>query len=235
MLTPVAQGHGADAQEKALGSLVDAELAFARMGRQRGIREAFLTSFAEDGIAFDPAPYRLRERWGRRPADTDPHAIALDWSPAQAGIARSLDLGYTTGPFTLSLAAKPADVTHGVFFSVWQRRRGKPWRVVLDAGITTPSPVDFAAFGAAPRPRFNGRAGGIAERRRLLAAESEALGNGAAGITPNVYGRHLARDVRLHRDGALPVVSRHDVAASAAHRMSRTAWTPAGARVSTAG
>ena len=55
--------HEPDAEEVALGSLVDAELAFARMGVERGVRDAFLANFADDGIAFEPAPVRLRETW----------------------------------------------------------------------------------------------------------------------------------------------------------------------------
>ena len=56
-----ASAHEPDAEETALGSLVDAELAFARMGAERGIREAFLANFSDDGIAFEPAPVRLRD------------------------------------------------------------------------------------------------------------------------------------------------------------------------------
>ena len=82
-----AHAHATDAQEVALGSLVDAELAFARMGSSRGVREAFLANFADDGVVFEPAPVRLRETWRARPAPTDPLAVTLAWSPAQAGEA----------------------------------------------------------------------------------------------------------------------------------------------------
>src|SRR6476619_7015287 len=134
--------HEPDAEEVALGSLVDAELAFARTGVERGVREAFLANFSDDGIAFEPAPVRLRETWSARPAPADPLALKLAWKPAQAGVSRSFDMGYTTGPFTLSTATQPTP-QHGVFFSVWQRTRGGAWKVMIDAGIRTPGPVDF--------------------------------------------------------------------------------------------
>ena len=226
-----ASAHEPDAEEVTLGSLVDAELAFARMGAERGIREAFLANFSDDGIAFEPAPVRLRETWRARPAPADPLALKLAWKPAQAGVSRSFDMGYTTGPFTLSSATQPTP-RHGVFFSVWQRARGGPWKVMLDAGITTPGAVEFAQLGAAPRPRFAGRANAARERVTILDGESQALGG---GLTPNDYARRVAADVRLHRDGAPPIASRTAVAPAIARAMSRVSWTPIDARVSAAG
>ena len=44
------QAQDGDPEDKALRSLVDAELAFARMGLEQGIRAAFIANFAKDGI-----------------------------------------------------------------------------------------------------------------------------------------------------------------------------------------
>jgi ketosteroid isomerase-like protein len=223
--------HAHDADEAALGSLVDAELAFARMGISRGVREAFLANFADDGIVFEPAPVKLREAWSTRPKPADPLAVKLEWAPAQAGISRSHDMGYTTGPSTLTLPGKPP--RHGVFFSVWQRKGTGPWRVVLDAGTTTPGAVDFAALGAAPRPQFKGRGRISMERRKLLDREANrALGS--RGFTPNGYARLVSDGARLHRDDALPVASRSGVAKAAAASFARVSWKPIDARVSAA-
>ena len=159
--------------------------------------------------------------------------MKLLWKPAQAGVARSFDMGYTTGPFTLSSAASPTP-RHGVFFSIWQRAPGTPWKVLLDAGVTTPGPVDFAALDAAPRPHFNGRANVIRERRKLLDAESTAFYDPRSGITPNAYVQRVSADIRLHRDGNAPVAARANVAPAIARAMSRVEWTPIDARLSAA-
>lgn len=227
------RAHEPDASEIALGSLVDAELAFARMGAQRGVRAAFLAYFADDGVVFEPAPVRLRETWSARPAPADPLAFRLEWTPAHAGVAHSGDLGYTTGPSRVSAATQPNVVRHGVFFSVWERRRNGAWQVVLDVGITTPGAVDFAALGPAPRPGFQGASNAAAERARLLAREAHT-GAGGAGITPAGYARLVTSDVRLHRDARLPAASRADVAAAVAQTMARVVWTPIDARISAA-
>jgi ketosteroid isomerase-like protein len=229
------RAHEPDAREIALRSLVDAELAFARDASERGVRAAFLANFARDGVAFEPAPVRLQVAWRERPAPSDPLALRLDWKPAQAGVARSHDFGYTTGPFTLWNASDPNHRRRGVFFSVWQRNRAGTWQVILDAGIKSPAPVDFAALGAAPRPAYSRGASAAAARRGLLALEANAFGAGPSGLTPNDYGKLLAADARLHRDGAAPMVSREAIARATAVRARRIAWTPIDARVASSG
>jgi ketosteroid isomerase-like protein len=223
--------HEPDAEEIALGSLVDAELAFARDGWERGVHEAFLAHFAADGIAFEPAPVRLRDAWSARPAPADPHAFRLEWKPAQAGVSRSHDFGYTTGPFTAWSVARPDVKRHGVFFSVWQRDAQGAWKVFLDIGVATPSPVDFAALGASPRPHYAGRGNPLAQAGELLEGEANGFGAGANGLTPASYARLLAGDVRLHRDGRPPLASRASVARDTAYRLRRVAWTPQDVRI----
>jgi len=104
----VARAHEPDAEEIALGSLVDAELAFARMALEQGIRTAFLVNLASDGVVFEPAPMRIQVAWPKRPAPADPKALGLEWQPAQAGVARSYDMGFTTGPSKLTDARRLA-------------------------------------------------------------------------------------------------------------------------------
>ena len=223
--------HEPDAEEIALGSLVDADLAFARMASQRGVRDAFLANFAQDGVALEPAPVRVQEAFRARPAPADPLAIRLDWKPAQAGVARSRDFGYTTGPYTLRVATAPDRERHGAFFSVWRRDANGKWQVIVDAGITSPGAVDFVALGPSPRPAFDGPARSASARRDLLAGEANAFGAGNAGLTANDYGKLLADDARLHRNGAPPLASRAAIARTLALRTQRISWMPIDARI----
>ena len=220
--SPLVHGHEPDANEIALASLTDAEIAFARMAGERGIREAFLANFADDGIAFEPAPTRLRAAWSARPVPSDPLEQRLDWKPVQTGVSRSLDFGYTTGPYTLTNRSRPGAVRRGVFFSVWRKNASGQWKVLLDAGISTPDAIDFAAMGEPPRPNFHGKGQMTAERRKLLAIEHET----SRGLTPNEYGKLLAVDARLHRNALVPVGSRAQVAAAVARRAARITWQP---------
>jgi len=228
-IADVARAHDPDAEEIALGSLVDAELAFARMALERGIRAAFLASFASDGVVFEPAPVRIHAAWAKRPAPADPKALRLEWQPAQAGVARSHDMGFTTGPSKLTDARRPDFVRHGLFFSVWQRDSKDVWRVGLDIGATTPDPPDFVPLGAAPRPAYVGRANASAQRAALLALETRTLD------TARAYADLLADDARLYRDGAPPIAGRAAVARAVGSRASMIEWLPFEVRVSHAG
>ena len=228
-IADVARAHEPDAEEVALGSLVDAELAFARMALERGIRAAFLASFASDGVVFEPAPVRIQVAWPKRPAPPDPKALRLEWQPAQAGVARSRDMGFTTGPSKLTDTRRPDFVRHGLFFSVWQRDSKGVWRVGLDIGATTPDAPDFVPLGAAPRPAYLGKANGSAQRAALLALETRTF------KTTDAYADLLAADARLYRDGAPPIAGRAAVVRAVQSRASTIEWLPFEARMSRAG
>ena len=216
-------------QEVALGSLVDAELAFARMGVRRGIRDAFLANFADDGIVFEPAPVRLRETWSARPAPADPLALKLDWKPAQAGVARSFDMGYTTGPFTLIERCATGEPGTACSFRCGSAVPASHGRCCSMPGFATPGPVDFAALGAAPRPHFTGRANVAVERRGCSKPSRRRSAMPLRGLRPMRLPSRFSADVRLHRKGG-PIASRGDGRADGCATMSRVAWTPIDAR-----
>jgi len=224
-----------DARDTTTKSLAGAELAFAHMALEQGIRAAFLANFADDGIAFEPAPVILRKAWSARPATPGPGAVRLEWRPAQVGVARSGDLGYSTGPYTLTDASRPGLTRHGVFFSVWRRDAAGPWRVALDIGVATPAVPDFAALGPAPRPHYRGRADPATERRRLLEMEAHTFVTDPVGPPEIRFAALLADDVRLHRQGRFPVASKAAVAGDVAARLARITWQPSDARISNAG
>ena len=222
----VARAHEPDATEIALGSLVDAELAFARMSLEQGIRAAFLANFSSDGVVFEPAPVRLRAAWAARPQSVDAKAVRLEWQPAQAGVSRSADMGFTTGPSKLTDARRPQFVRHGVFFSVWQRDARHVWRVGIDIGTTTPEAPDFVPLGAAPRAAYVGKTAYSAQRSALLALERRPV------TSKHAYADLLALDARLYRDGILPIAGRAAVAENVASRAMRIEWLPFEVRMS---
>lgn len=187
-------------------SLVDAERAFASMATERGIRAAFIDNFADDGVGFNPAPYRLREAWSGRPLPADPKALTLAWHPVIAGVARSGALGFTAGPslFVDTTGSRPA--VQGVYFSMWRRDAAGRWKVVADAGIETPRALVDADFGADPivsaPPPF------VAAVPTLDAADAGASGTVAA------FAAALAEDARWHVDGRVPIFGRVAIVAA---------------------
>jgi hypothetical protein len=226
-------------RETGLRSLVEAERAFAAMSAASGIRAAFSANFAPDGIALQPAPVRISVAWRVAPA-TDAPTTILDWKPAQAGVARSHDFGYTTGPYVVRRVADGAEIRHGVFFTVWQRSAHDRWKVLLDAGTPTETPFDFAALGAAPRPSA-GSAHGAARSRdlraaaklraRLIADESRGFRTHASGLAPNDYASLLRGDARMLHAPWPPLATRPAIARAIAARIRRVTWMPIEARV----
>lgn len=197
-------GCASVAVDESRRSLVEAERAFARLSAERGIRVAFLETFADDGIVFEPGPVRLRETWGARPAPADPKALALDWHPVIAGVARSGMLGFTSGPFTLVDRNGVRAPLHGVYFSVWRRGADGAWRVAIDAGIQAPQAVADDAL--LPDPVVVSPSDTRAPA--LAAADAGASGDSFA------FASALARDARWHVDGRAPVIGRDAIVAA---------------------
>src|SRR5207249_8174189 len=78
---------------KAVGSLIAAEKAYAKLAGEKGFREASLSVFADDAVIFTPNAVNGKKFW--RETKDDP---AITWRPTFASIPRSIDLRYTTGP-----------------------------------------------------------------------------------------------------------------------------------------
>src|SRR5437667_3749690 len=221
-----------------LEALFDAERAFARDSTERGIRAAFLEHFATDGIDFRPGPGAMRERMLARPAPADPLTLLLDWSPQAGAVARSGDLGFTTGPYSLrNQRDSSAPTRYGYFFSVWKRENGV-WRVALDAGVSTPG---------APQPETLAIAAGATQARSSLiptASRSNrgkdalvALEREARSLDPDPadtpsYFELLANSVRVLREGSYALNGADAALKAFAATGRRVFWTPAGAGAS---
>jgi hypothetical protein len=219
-------------------ALFDAERAFARDSTERGIRAAFLEHFAIDGIDFRPGPGVMRERMLARPAPADPLVLLLDWSPQAGAVARSGDLGFTTGPYSLrNQRDAKAPTRYGYFFSVWKRENGR-WRVALDGGVSTPAAPPPEASGTtsggeARSPAATPIAGGSARGRDALLA----LERGGWSLDPDPAGAPsyfelLANSVRLLREGSYALIGADAVRKALATTDRRVVWTPAGAGTS---
>ena len=204
--------------------LVAAERAFAKHADDADIRTAFRAAFAPDAVWMVPSPTRLEDAYGARPAPADPRAARLQWEPVISGIAASGDFGFTSGPSMFSLRDQSRPPVHGAYFSIW-KRDAQRWRVALDAGIQSPTPI--AAEALLPAPRVRAVAGGASaspapiERERAQPWSIDTL------VTT------LADDSRFYRAGP-PVHGRAAIraAVSAMHPMT---LEPAGGDIATSG
>ena len=124
------------AHDKALESLVNAERHFAAVSVEKGFHQAFVENMADDGLVFAPGPVNGKKLHANAP---ESNAI-LNWYPAYAAISRSLDWGYTTGPYEFKAnpeAKEPAGA--GFYLSVWKKQPDGTWKVAVDMGNSFPA------------------------------------------------------------------------------------------------
>lgn len=214
----VLPGVRAQEQSPALKSLIETERAFARLSVEQGVRAAFMTYFADDGINFQPHPTNTKESLRKRPAPATPPPVTLDWYPLYADVAQAGDLGYTTGPYTFTdHSTQPGATRYGYYFSIWQRQADGSWKVLVDSGITTPAaaidapgPTRQPAHTSQPARRNLNLA---QERAALLETDRALLQSEATQGVAAALGARLMSEARLHRDGLLPVVGQTNIRA----------------------
>jgi ketosteroid isomerase-like protein len=195
-----------------LDSLVKAERAFAKMSVATSQRDAFLASFADDGVWFTPAPENTREAIRRQPAPAGPPSRTLDWEPALGDISASGDLGYTTGPYLSTPRTADVPPRTGWFFSVWRWRPDTHWKVAADFGIEAPAPVALRPLAfrrsevRAGKLRVPPLAKVLEEELHAADAAFSALASGRG--LQMAYRALATQDVLVYRPGVAPLAGR---------------------------
>lgn len=192
-----------------LGSLVQAERAFARHSAEKGMASAFMAFLSDEAVVFRPHPVNGQEWFRSHPAPP----VRLAWAPGFADISATGEMGYTTGPWTArDESDSTAPPAYGEFVTVWKKHEGNVWKVEIDLGISHPAPVSDVQFTApkhtpvAPaliRPD----SGFLAmEKSRLLAREREAFGDSAHVVPVERLLSTLGSGARVLRPGRFPLV-----------------------------
>lgn len=158
-------------------AVVAAELAFARLARDKGQWTAFRATADKDAIMFVPQAANALTFLKKR-ADP-PKAIA--WSPGRIFIACDASYAISTGPWT-----RP-DGSTGTFITLWREQPDRNYKWVLDFG--TDKPFGQAAGGKGDDADDIGIEGKIADcparGGRLGARASEAAGEPGGERVPD--------------------------------------------------
>ncbi len=226
LLASAAASGPATAAEIDPAPVVAAERAFAADGLALGIQPSFLKHSAPDGIVFAPEPVLAHALYGQ----PRPKGPALVWWPLWAGIARSGDLGFTTGPYTFD------DEARGYYFTVWAKQPDGTWKWVFDGG----PPSDTT--GAAPKDspvayaRLSSRqAGSPAKAMAEVSAAEAALHAAAKSDVKAAFLGALAEDGRIVGSRAKPPASREELEAELGRRATSITYAPLGGSASSAG
>jgi ketosteroid isomerase-like protein len=121
--------------------LYDLDAKFAKDVLARG-GAAFADWFAPDGVALNNGQAPLEGVVAiAKSANWDPTVYQLTWTPTDAQMGPSGDMGYTWGHFeghSKDAAGNPV-VTSGRYITVWRKEKDGSWKVVLDAGANEPA------------------------------------------------------------------------------------------------
>ncbi|MDQ0465277.1 ketosteroid isomerase-like protein [Caulobacter ginsengisoli] len=177
-------------------AVVEAERAFAADGAAFGIKKSFLTWMADDAIVLNPDPTSAKALYGSRPDGKGP---LLEWWPVYAGIARSGDLGFTTGPYTVN--GKPG----AFYFTVWKKQPDGGWKWIFDGGAgadPTGAPARDSEPGYLTASNQKGQYPESASAD--LAKVEKALAAQAGEDSVAAYRAVLACDARVYTEDKLP-------------------------------
>ncbi len=171
--------------------VIEAERAFAAQAAQRGWAAAFRNHHAPGAIVLQPDPVEAAITLAEVEGDGGTN---LDWRPAYAGIARSADFGFTTGPF--QIVGREGIIGH--YFTVWRRQADGAWKWIFDAGTDVADPGPAVALDA-DIPTLPVATHGAASADAAI-AEVAALET--ANASPAALAALLASDGRVNRVGA---------------------------------
>lgn len=121
--------------------LFDLEARFAKDVAARG-GAAFADWFAEDGVVLGNGQAPLAGRVAIAKSTTwSPKTYQLTWTPTDAVLGPSGDIGYTWGHFegkSKDANGNPVTVT-GRYITIWRKQPDGNWKVILDAGSNEPA------------------------------------------------------------------------------------------------
>jgi ketosteroid isomerase-like protein len=116
--------------------LFDLEARFARDVKEKG-GAAFADWFAADGVALGNGAAPLVGKVAIvKSANWSPRDYQLTWTPTDAMMGPSGDMGYTWGHFegrSKDANGNPV-LTSGRYMTIWRKEPDGNWKVVLDAG-----------------------------------------------------------------------------------------------------
>jgi len=212
--------------EKAVGSLIAAEKAYAKVAGEKGFRDASISVFADDAVIFAPSAVNGKKFW--RDAKENP---VITWRPIFASISRSGELGYTTGPSEyrrLREAQNPDGFGH--FVTIWRKDAKGIWRVAIDVGLDHPQPQEAETEIRTELPSspvlHPESASADLDKTQASFADSLKDDEGDAIID------NASDDIRVYRPGQLPAVGKATAKKMLGKEDAKTSRAPLGAGTS---
>ena len=117
-------------------ALMEVDREFSKLSGDVGMKQAFLTYYADDGVLLRPAqrPIEGIEAIPKSFESFSDEMFTLTWEPMKAVISKSADLGYTYGIWESITKDTTNFVARGTYLTIWRKNETGEWEAVLDTG-----------------------------------------------------------------------------------------------------
>jgi len=115
--------------------VIQADKDFSALSQQQGMKKAFLTYMDSNAVMLSANHMpTVGDELLKHYSQVNDSSFVLTWEPLNGSIAKSGDLGYTYGVYTLK--SKNGDTTahQGTYTTIWKRQNNGTWKFVLDTG-----------------------------------------------------------------------------------------------------
>jgi ketosteroid isomerase-like protein len=135
-----AQSSSVDSKPATTDTLRQLEADFMKAAAEKGA-EGYMSYYAEDAVEVPNGTDAIhgKANIAKTMGFLNDKNNQLMWTPVDAGISMSGDLGYTSGTYEFRSKDKDGKptVSHGKYTSIWKKQPDGSWKVVLDMGNTS--------------------------------------------------------------------------------------------------
>ncbi len=185
-----------------ISNLKKAETDFEELIKEKGVNKAYLSVSAKDGITLKPGLVKIDSAYNNPEKTSD-----LYFRYLQTGkIARSGDLGFTTGPY--KFISSTGKEMYGHYLSLWSTNNKRDFKLALDVAIKYPkeSAKTEPVFTDPTGDRYNTLLG----KQKIKMREDIVLSTDKTmGATIKAYGlagfkEFYAKEAKLYFPGYTP-------------------------------
>ncbi len=122
-------------KETSVDEMIDADIAFSDMSKQKGMKNAFIDFIDNEGILLRPDHLPVK---GADAIDfltqVNDTLYTLTWVPEGAEIAAGGDFGFTYGIYTLQPKDTLKDsALKGTYVNIWKQQADGNWKFVMNS------------------------------------------------------------------------------------------------------
>lgn len=125
--------------EKIAAEIMNTDKAFSEYSIANGYKAAFIEYADEDAIIIPQSNLPIVGIEALKEYFEGESVAELRWAPLKSEAAKSGDLGYTFGNYTLTTKDSLGNNqnTYGTYMTIWKLQGDGSWKYVLDGGNTT--------------------------------------------------------------------------------------------------